>query len=159
MRRFRLGQDDVHMNVDGHPLAGDFTIAAVFRFNSNEDFSIRPYHNILLRLVYRPSRKQLQIFHAGGQLRNVSIPSEFNSKQILLWITIHNSTVKVSFSNYSGTITASGSISQSSFNQIQYNMSNQTVTRFMFSRNFCDFDSVQYHRILLAEKANGIYIV
>ena len=105
MRRLRLGQDDVHMNVDGHPLAGDFTIAAVFRFNSNEDFSIRPYHNnILRRLVYRPSRKQLQIFHAGGQLRNVSIPSECNSKQILLWVTIHNSTIKVSFSTYSGTI-------------------------------------------------------
>ena len=31
--------------------------------------------------------------------------------------------------------------------------------KFMYSKNFHDFDSEQYHRVLLQEKLNGAYVV
>ena len=65
---------------------------------------------------------------------------------------------KVKISDYSSTITMSA---------VNYNLNQQSVFRneggllskILFSPNFYDTDSEQYHKVILQEKLDGSYIV
>ena len=85
--------------------------------------------------------------------------SSFNGKIIVLWLTENFDTnvTKVKISNYSSTITIPA---------VQYNVNQRwkfttedgELNRLMFSPNFYDFDSEQFHKVMLQEKLSGSYI-
>ena len=86
------------------------------------------------------------------------MPSSFNGQKIVLWLTENFDTnvTKVKISSSTLTIPA-----------VQYNV-NQSwkfttedgeLIRLMFSPNFYDFDSEQFHKVMLQEKLSGSYIL
>ena len=82
------------------------------------------------------------------------------NKFLILWLTEHFDTnvTKVKISNYSSTITIPA---------VQYNVNQRCkfttedgeLNSLMFSPNFYDFDSEQFHKVMLQEKLNGSYIL
>ena len=86
--------------------------------------------------------------------------SSFNGKRIVLWLTENFDTnvTKVKISNYSSTLTIPA---------VQYNINQRwkfttedgVLNKLMYSPNFYDFDSIQFHKVMLQEKLSGSYIV
>ena len=86
--------------------------------------------------------------------------SSFNGKRIVLWLTENFDTnvTKASISNYSSTLTIPA---------VQYNVNQRwkfttedgVLIRLMYSPNFYDTDSTQFHKVLIQEKLNGSYII
>ena len=88
------------------------------------------------------------------------MPSSFNGKKIVLWLTEDFSTnvTEVKISNYSSTLTIPA---------VQYNVNQRwkfttedgVLYRLMYSPNFYDFDSEQFHKVMLQEKLNGSFMM
>ena len=86
--------------------------------------------------------------------------SSFNGKKIVIWLTENftSNVTKVKISNYSSTLTIPA---------VQYNVNQRwkfttedgVLSKIMYSPNFYDTDSEQYHKVMLQEKLNGSYIV
>ena len=69
-------------------------------------------------------------------------------------------TVKASVSNYSGTLTLSSALaSQSNYAFRIISSEDATIYRIMYSPNFYDLDSHEFHTILVQEKLNGSYVL
>ena len=86
--------------------------------------------------------------------------SDFNGKIIVLWPTENFDTnvTKVKISNYSGTITIPA-VHYNVNQRWKFTTEDGVLYRLMYSPNFYDFDSEQYHKVMLQEKLNGSYIV
>ena len=67
--------------------------------------------------------------------------------------------IKASISNYSATFTQNSHTLNGVRNKIKLDTEDGMFYKFMYSSNFFDFDSEQYHRVLLQEKLNGAYVV
>ena len=88
------------------------------------------------------------------------MPSSFSGRKIVLWLTENFDTnvTKVKISNYSSTLTIPA---------VQYNVNQRwkfttedgVLNKLMYSPNFYDTDSEQYHKVMLQEKLNGSYIL
>ena len=88
------------------------------------------------------------------------MPSSFNGQKIVLWLTENFDTnvTKVKISNYSSTLTIPA---------VQYNVNQRwkfttedgVLNKLMYSPNFYDFDSEQFHKVMLQEKLSRSYIV
>ena len=88
------------------------------------------------------------------------MPSSFNGKRIVLWLTesFDTNVTKVKISNYSETIT----IPAAHYNVNQrwkFTTEDGVLIKLMYSPNFYDDDSEQYHKVILQEKLSGSYIV
>ena len=81
-------------------------------------------------------------------------------KKVVLWLTesISDHVTKVKISNYSAEIVAP--VVSHSSNQI-FDFLNQdgVIEKFMYSPDFYDTDSIEYHTIILQEKLNASYIL
>ena len=66
---------------------------------------------------------------------------------------------KASLSNYSATLTQNSQTFSGVRNKFKLDTEDGLLYKFMYSTNFYDFDSEQYHRVLLQEKLNGTYVV
>ena len=115
--------------------------------------------NPLLKLNYDKTNNKVNLtIHKTTQ--NIDIPSSFNGKKIVIYLSESFSAgvTKVKISDYSSTITMSA---------VNYNLNQQFVFRneggllskILFSPNFYDTDSEQYHKVILQEKLDGSYIV
>ena len=81
-------------------------------------------------------------------------------KKIVLWLTENFDTnvSKASISNYSSKLTISAA--QYSIRQFwKFTTEDGELDKLMFSPKFYDFDSEQFHKVMLQEKLNGSYIV
>ena len=67
--------------------------------------------------------------------------------------------IKASISNYAATLTQNSRTFGGVRNKFQLLTEDGMFYRFMYSKNFYDFDSEQYHRVLLQEKLDGAYVV
>ena len=88
------------------------------------------------------------------------MPSSFNGEKIVLKLTenFNTNVTKAAISNYSSTLTIPAV--HYSFNQLwTFTTEDGELNKLMFSPNFYDFDSEQYHKVMLQEKLNGSYIV
>ena len=65
---------------------------------------------------------------------------------------------KVNISNYSSTLTLSNS-NYTTNQYFDFITEDGVLSKIMFSPNFYDFDSEQFHKVMLQEKLNGSYIV
>lgn len=59
---------------------------------------------------------------------------------------------KASISNYSSTLTQNS-------NPLNSGRDDRVIYRLMYSPNLYDFDSEQYHSVMLQEKSNGSYVL
>ena len=88
------------------------------------------------------------------------MPPSYNGKKIAIWMVEKSSSniTKVKISNYSSTMSISA-VQRSTNQKFDFTSEGGVVNKIMFSKNFYDFDSEQYHKIMLQEKLNGSYIV
>ena len=81
-------------------------------------------------------------------------------KKVVLYlaVNINSNVAKIKISNYSSTITTS-SINHS--NNLNFEFLNQggVINKFMYSSNFYDTDSEEYHKIIVQEKLSESYIL
>ena len=84
------------------------------------------------------------------------MPSSFNGKKIVLYIveSFGEGVTKVKISDYSGTITMSA-VSYNRDQQFVFTTEDGVLSKILFSSNFYDIDSDQYHKVILQEKLNG----
>ena len=139
------------------------TLCIVFYHWRNRNFSLTKYistnNNMLLKLNYNKTNKSVNLT-VSKTTQSFSMLSSFNGQKIVLWLTENFDTnvTKVKISNYSSTITIPA---------VQYNVNQRwkfttedgVLNRLMFSPNFYDTDSVQFHKVMLQEKLNGSYIL
>ena len=87
------------------------------------------------------------------------MPSSFDGKKIVVWLAESVDTIvtKVNFSNYSSTLTLATS-KNTAGQYFDFITNDGVLSKIMFSRNFYDFDSEQFHRVMLQEKLNGSYV-
>ena len=81
-------------------------------------------------------------------------------EKIVLWLTENFDTnvTKVNISNYSSTLTIPA-VHYSTSQRWMFTTEDRVLSKLMFSPNFYDFDSVQFHKVMLQEKLNGSYLV
>ena len=80
-------------------------------------------------------------------------------KKIVMYIAESFSTgvTKVKISDYSSTITMSA-VNYNHNQQFIFTNEGGLLSKILFSSNFYDADSEQYHKVILQEKLNGSYI-
>ena len=86
--------------------------------------------------------------------------SSFNGKKIVIWLTenFSSNVTKVKISNYSSTLTIPAA-RYTNEQKFDFTTEGGVLSKIMYSPNFYDTDSEQYHRVILQEKLNGSYIV
>ena len=157
------------LNVNGYNItfspshSSKSTLCIVFYHWRNRNFSLTKYlstnNNILLKLNYDKTNNSVNLT-VNKSTQSFTMPSSFNGKKIVLWLTENFDTnvTKVEISNYSSTLTIPA---------VQYNVNQRwkfttedgVLNKLMYSPNFYDTDSEQYHKVMLQEKLNGSYIV
>ena len=157
------------LNVNGYDVtfspshSSKSTLCIVFSHWRNRNFTLTKYlstnNNILLKLNYDKSNNKVKL-NLNEITLSFTMPSSFNGKIIVLWLTenFDINVTKVKISNYSSTLTIPA---------VQYNVNQRwkfttedgVLIRLMYSPNFYDFDSTQFHKVMLQEKISGSYIV
>ena len=81
-------------------------------------------------------------------------------KKIVLWLTenFNSDITKVKISNYSA-ILSLPSVRYSNEQEFFFTTKDGILSKIMFSPNFYDDDSEQYHKVMLQEKLNGSYVI
>ena len=76
--------------------------------------------------------------------------SSFNGKIIVLWLAedFHSNVTEVSISNYISTLTIP-TIQYNTNQRWKFTTEDGVLTRLMYSPNFYDTDSEQYHKVML----------
>ena len=157
------------LNVNGYDVtfspshSSQSTLCIVFSHWRNRSFTLTKYlstnNNILVKLDYNKSNNKVTLT-VNKTTQNFTMLSSFNGKIIVLWLTENFDTnvTKVKISNYSSTLTIPA---------VQYNVNQRwkfttedgVLIRLMYSPNFYDFDSEQFHKVMLQEKLSGSYIM
>ena len=161
---------DGGLNVNGYTISyslanklTSYTLCLVFTLWRNRNFSITKKDansNQTLFFLYCLNVNNTLNLHIGNTRKNIPIPSSFNGKKVVLWLTesINNHVTKVKISNYSSEIVANV-VSHSRNQKFEFLNQDGVIEKFMYSPNFYDDDSIEYHKILLQEKLNGSYIL
>ena len=110
-------------------------------------------------LSYTTLKNLVNLTNIASNSQYFTMPKDFDGKKIVLWLTENATTnvTKVSISNYSSTLTLNSS-SHSNKQNFKFRIKGGVISKFMFSPNFYDFDSEQFHKIMIQEKLNGSYI-
>ena len=150
-------------NFSPAPNTSKYTLCIVFYFWNNRDFSIRKKdpnsRSILLTLTYH-SRINMVELRVNNQVKRLTIPSSFNGKKIVIWLTenFNANITKVKISNYSAILSLQ-TVRYTREQVFEFSTKGGVLSKIMYSPNFYDTDSEQYHKVMLQEKLNGSYIV
>ena len=88
------------------------------------------------------------------------MPSSYNGRKIVIWLAenFSSNVTKVKISNHSSTITISAVLNTNE-QEFEFTTEDGVLSKIMFSPNFYNTDSEQYHKVLLQEKINGSYVI
>ena len=91
---------------------------------------------------------------------SLTLPNDFDGKKIVLWLTenFNSNITKVKISNYSAILSLQ-SVRYSNEQEFFFSNQDGVLSKIMFSSNFYDDDSEQYHKVMLQEKLNGSYVI
>ena len=157
------------LNVNGYDVtfspthSSKSTLCIVFTHWRNRSFTLTKYlstnNNILVKLNYDKTNNKVTLT-VNRVTQNFTMLSEFSGKIIVLWLieNFDSNVTKVKISNYSYTL----SIPAVFYNVNQrwkFTTEDGVLNKLMYSRNFYDTDSEQYHKVMIQEKLNGSYIV
>ena len=92
--------------------------------------------------------------------RQLTLPSDFNGKKIVIWLAedFSQNITKVNISNYSAILSLQA-VRYTNEQEFEFTTQDGVVSKIMFSPNFYDIVSEQYHKVLLQEKLNGSYVL
>ena len=138
----------------------DYTLCFVFYHCRNRSFSLtKKNSSILLKLNYSKNNHKLTLT-SGSTSQNITLPISFNGKKIAIWLVEKSSSniTKVNISNYSSIISIPV-VQRYNQEYFEFTSEGGVINKIMLSKNFYDFDSEQYHKIMIQEKLNGSYIV
>ena len=139
------------------------TLCIVFNHWRNRSFTLTKYlstnNNILVKLNYDKTNNKVTLT-VNRATQNFTMLSEFNGKIIVLWLTenFDANVTKVKISNYSETITIPA-VHYNVNQRWKFTTEDGVLNKLMYSPNFYDDDSEQFHKVMLQEKLNGSYIV
>ena len=145
------------------PHSSKSTLCIVFTHWRNRSFSLTKYlstnNNILVKLDYNKTNNKLTLT-VSKTTQNFTMLSSFNGKIIVVWLAenLSANATKVSISNYSGTLTIPA-VNYNANQRWKFTTEDGVLLRLMYSPNFYDIDSEQYHKVMLQEKLDGSYIV
>ena len=165
--------DDIRkegLNVSGYNISftppngiTKFTLCIVFHFWKNRSFFIEKKRNPkggLLNLVYNSDNDKLSLVLFNINVKQLTLPRDFDNKKIVTWLTenFNANITKVKISNYSA-ILSLPSIRYANEQEFVFTTGDGVLSKIMFSTNFYDTDSEQYHKVMLQEKLNGSYVI
>ena len=86
--------------------------------------------------------------------------SSFDGQKIVIWLTenFNSNITKAKISNYNSILSLS-IVRYSIEQEFEFTTQDGVISKIMYSPNFYDDDSEQYHKVMLQEKLNGSYIV
>ena len=140
----------------------NYTLCIVFYHWSNRDFALaknKTQNNQgLLSVTFTKAASYLSLL-SNNKSTFFTLPNSFNGKKIILWLTESVDTIitKVNISNYSSTLTLANS-NYTTDQYFDFTTEDGVLSKIMFSPNFYDFDSEQFHKVILQEKINGSYV-
>ena len=81
-------------------------------------------------------------------------------KKIVIWLAedLSQNITKAKISNYSA-ILSLPIVHYSNEQELEFRTADGVLSKIMYSPNFYDVDSGQYHKVLLQEKLNGSYVI
>ena len=141
----------------------DYTICFVIRYWENKSFTIRKINSVnnstLSEMKFdNPSKKfSLRI---GRQFTQTDLSAAgFNGKRIIIWLCESRSSniKKVSISNHTSILTLRNN-SYATNQKIRYENQGGHLYKIMYSPNFFDIGSVNFHKVILQEKLDGTTI-
>ena len=141
-----------------------YTLCLVFHFWRNRNFSIKKKNrnskSDILSLNYTSNNNNFNLYIQGRYLKHLYFPNGFDNKKIIIWLTenANANITKVKISNYSAILSVS-SVGYSREQEFVFTTQDGILSKIMFSPNFYDDDSEQYHKVLLQEKLNGSYVI
>ena len=141
----------------------NYTLCLVFYHWSNKDFGLAnkdsQNNQNLLSLTFTKAANYLTLL-SNNKRSYIQPPSNFNGKKIVLWLghSVDSIVTKVNISNCSSTLTLD-SASYSTDQYFDFITENGVLCKLIFSPNFYDFDSEQFHRVMLQEIINGSYVI
>ena len=121
-------------------------------------FSVVKNTNQKTQLEYDKRTNKLILTTNRG---STNITYSLNDKdKIVLWLTENSnfSITKASISNYSAKLNQASNAITNNRLQFGFTADAAILLKFMDSKNFYDFDSVQYHKIMIQEKLYDTYI-
>ena len=160
-----LNIDDFTLTFKPPSGASDYTLCLIFNHHKRNNFTLTKYD------ITNPNSKKQYLFlyylfindtlnlSIGSLRKHLAIPSSFDGKKIVLWLTesVSNNITKINISNYSANLIIN-SVRRTANPQFEFLHQEGVIEKFMYSPNFYDINSLQHHEILLQEKLNGSYI-
>ena len=163
IRKERLNVNNYTITFNPSGNFTNFTLCIVFYHFSNRDFALVKKNSqdnqALLSLTFSKIAGYLTLI--SNSLRDsFSLPSTFNGKKIVLWLSqsVDSIVTKVNISNYSSTLKLDNA-NYTTDQDFDFTTDDGVLSKIMFSPNFYDFDSVQFHRVMIQEKINGSYVL
>ena len=149
-----------------------FTVCVVMQLWLNKSLSIKTMMSNGAyekpHLIYDKTTKKLKLQTNGlrtGSTNETSITllDSFNGKRVVFWLTKKGTegdlTVKASVSYYSGKLTLISALASQSTYTFRIFPEDATIYKIMYTPNFHDLDSIEFHRIMLQEELNGSYVL
>ena len=140
----------------------NYTLCMVFYLWSNRDFALvknSQDNQNLLSLTFSKAAGYLSLI-SYSKRQFFSLPNSFDGKKIVLWLSqsVDSIVTKANISNYSSTLTLNSAV-YTTGQYFDFTTEDGVLSKIMFSPNFYDFDSEQFHRVMIQEKINGSYIL
>ena len=158
------------LNVNGYNISFSppdnitkYTLCLIFYHWRNRSFGLYKRdtsgRSIILTLRYS-SVGNLLFLVVNKQRSQLTLPSDFNGKRIVIWLAedFSQNITKVKISNYSA-ILSLPIVRYTIEQEFVFTTEDGVLNKLMYSPNFYDTDSEQYHKVILQEKLNGSYIV
>ena len=145
----------------------NFTICVVMKLWLNRSMSTKTIIDTGIyerpHLIYEHTTKKLKLQTTGYDETSITIPNSFNGKRVVFWLTKKGSgrsvVVKASISNYVSTLTQNSTFVATDNYKFKVFSEDTVIHKLIYSSNFYDFDSEQYHSIMIQEKLNRSYIL
>ena len=140
-----------------------YTLCIVFYHWRNRNFSIKKKDSnsraTLLNLAYSSSDNKVSL-NVNQLKSSLTIPNDFNGKKIVIWLAedFNQNITKAKISNYSAILSLQ-TVRYTIEQEFTFSTDDGVLSKIMYSPNFYDDDSDQYHKVMLQEKLNGSYIV
>ena len=142
----------------------NYTLCFVFYHWPNKDFALVKKNSDnnddrLLSVTFTKAAGFLSLI-SNLKRDTLTLPSNFNGKKIVLWLAQSVDTIvtKANISNYSSTLTLNNA-NYTNDQDFEFTTDDGVLNKIMFSPNFYDFDSEQFHRVMMQEKINGSYVL
>ena len=165
--------DDIRkegLNVSGYTIGFSppigitkYTLCIVFYHWRNRNFSIKKKDSNsrtnLLNLYYTTTGNTINLV-VNNVRRQLAMTSDFNGKKIVIWLAedFNQNITKVKISKYSA-ILSLPAVRYTIEQEFTFSTDDGVLSKIMFSPNFYDTGSEQYHKVMLQEKLNGSYII